>query len=217
MTDSESPRKRLALISVSDKGGIVEFARGLTRLDFTILSTGGTARLLRDEGVAVTEVSEYTGFPEIMDGRVKTLHPRIHGGILGREGDVEVMREQGIEPIAVVAVNLYPFEAVTGKEGCTLAEAIENIDIGGPAMVRAAAKNHARVTVVTRPSDYQPVLEELEATDAVSGATRFRLAAEAYAHTARYDGLVADFLSAAGRRRTECCRSSTSPSSIAGN
>jgi len=198
MTDSESPRRRLALISVSDKDGIVDFARGLTELGFAVLSTGGTARLLRSEGVAVTEVSDHTGFPEIMDGRVKTLHPKIHGGILGREGDAAVMQEQGIDPIEVVAVNLYPFEAVTRREGCTLAEAIENIDIGGPAMVRAAAKNHARVAVVTRPADYQPVLEELGSAGAVSGATRFRLAAEAYAHTARYDGLVADFLSRRG-------------------
>ena len=195
MTEAAQLQTRLALISVSDKTGVVEFARGLERLGFRILSTGGTARQLRDAGVAVTGVSEHTGFAEIMDGRVKTLHPKIHGGILGRSSDSEVMTQQGIEAIDVVAVNLYPFEAVTANDSCTLSEAIENIDIGGPAMVRAAAKNNARVTIVTDPDDYAAVLSELETDTEVSAATRFRLAAAAYAHTARYDGLIADYLS----------------------
>jgi len=198
MNDSVNRRGRHALISVSDKEGVVDFARALAGLGYGLLSTGGTARLLRDNGLEVRPVSEHTGFPEIMDGRVKTLHPRIHGGILGRDGDGAVMEEHGIEPIDIVAVNLYPFEAVTAREDCTLAEAIENIDIGGPAMVRAAAKNHARVTVLTDPADYGAVLEELERDGAVSDATRFRLAAAAYAHTARYDGRVADYLSRRG-------------------
>ncbi|MEJ2535239.1 MAG: bifunctional phosphoribosylaminoimidazolecarboxamide formyltransferase/IMP cyclohydrolase [Gammaproteobacteria bacterium] len=188
-------RGRHALISVSDKAGVVDFARALAGLGYGILSTGGTARLLRENGVTVRGVSEHTGFPEIMDGRVKTLHPRVHGGILGRDSDGEVMDEHDIQPIDIVAVNLYPFEAVTAREDCTLEEAIENIDIGGPAMVRAAAKNHARVTVITDPADYGAVLEELERDGAVSGDTRFRLATAAYAHTARYDGRVADYLS----------------------
>jgi phosphoribosylaminoimidazolecarboxamide formyltransferase/IMP cyclohydrolase len=195
MTESAPSPSRYALISVSDKTGVVEFARGLERLGFRILSTGGTARQLRDAGVSVTGVSEHTGFSEIMDGRVKTLHPKIHGGILGREVDRQVMAEQGIEAIDVVAVNLYPFESVTAREDCSLEEAIENIDIGGPAMVRAAAKNNARVAIVTDPQDYAAVLAELEADNSVSPATRFRLAAAAYAHTARYDGLIADYLS----------------------
>ncbi len=195
MNDSVNRGERYALISVSDKEGVAEFAAALAQQGFTILSTGGTARLLREHGVDVKGVSEHTGFPEIMDGRVKTLHPRIHGGLLGRDQDGDVMAEHGIAPIDVVVVNLYPFEAVTANPDCSLADAIENIDIGGPAMVRAAAKNHARVAIVTEPADYAVVLAELEERGAVSDATRFRLAATAYAHTARYDGMIADYLS----------------------
>jgi phosphoribosylaminoimidazolecarboxamide formyltransferase/IMP cyclohydrolase len=185
---------RHALISVSDKQGVVEFAKALSALGFTILSTGGTARLLREHGITVTGVSSHTGFPEIMDGRVKTLHPKVHGGILGRASDSAVMAEHGIDAIDIVAVNLYPFEAVTAHPDCSLDDAIENIDIGGPAMVRAAAKNNARVAVLTEPADYPLVVAELQEQGAVSAATRFRLAASAYAHTARYDGMVADYL-----------------------
>jgi phosphoribosylaminoimidazolecarboxamide formyltransferase/IMP cyclohydrolase len=196
MKPSATPARRLALISVSDKTGVVEFASGLVRLGFTLLSTGGTASLLSESGIPVTGVSDHTGFPEIMDGRVKTLHPRIHGGILGREQDAAVMAENGIEPLELVVVNLYPFESVTANPDCCLEDAIENIDIGGPAMVRAAAKNHARVAVLTDPADYQAVLEELADAGAVSNETRYQLAYRAYAHTARYDGVVADYLSA---------------------
>jgi phosphoribosylaminoimidazolecarboxamide formyltransferase/IMP cyclohydrolase len=151
--------------------------------------------LLSEAGLAVTGVSEHTGFSEIMDGRVKTLHPRIHGGILGRDQDEEVMQTQDIPPIDLVVVNLYPFEAVTADESCSLEDAIENIDIGGPAMVRAAAKNHARVSVIVDPADYAAVAEELVSQSKVSSATRFRLATKAFAHTARYDGLVSAYLS----------------------
>ena len=194
MNDTLNPTGRHALISVSDKQGVVEFAAALTALGFTILSTGGTARLLREHGIEVTGVSSHTGFPEIMDGRVKTLHPKVHGGILGRAADRAVMTEHGIDAIDIVAVNLYPFEAVTAHPDCSLEDAIENIDIGGPAMVRAAAKNNARVAVLTEPGDYPQVVAELQEQGAVSDATRFRLAASAYAHTARYDGMVADYL-----------------------
>jgi len=184
-----------ALISVSDKTGVTEFARQLIALGYTLLSTGGTKKLLTDAGLAVTGVSEHTGFEEIMDGRVKTLHPRIHGGILGRSEDQEVMREQDIPAIDLVIVNLYPFEAVTATDDCSLADAVENIDIGGPAMVRAAAKNHARVSVIVDPADYSMVAGQLESAGQVSESTRFTLATKAFAHTARYDGLVAAYLS----------------------
>jgi phosphoribosylaminoimidazolecarboxamide formyltransferase/IMP cyclohydrolase len=194
MTSATGRERRLALISVSDKAGIAGFAESLAELGFRIVSTGGTARLLREAGIAVTGVSEYTGFPEIMDGRVKTLHPRIHGGILGRAQDADVMAEQDIEPFELVVVNLYPFAAVTANPDCSPEDAIENIDIGGPAMVRAAAKNHARVTVVTDPGAYAGIVEELRCNGVTSAATRFRLAVEAFAHTARYDGMVADYL-----------------------
>ncbi len=186
-----------ALISVSDKQGVVEFVRALAAHRIEILSTGGTAKLLRDSGIAVVEVSEYTGFPEMLDGRVKTLHPRVHGGILGRRdlaAHAEAMRRHDIPPIDLVVVNLYPFEQATTKPGCTLEEAIENIDIGGPALLRAAAKNHGAVTVLVDSRDYGAVLEELAAGGAVSPATRFRLAVKAFEHTARYDGLIADYL-----------------------
>jgi phosphoribosylaminoimidazolecarboxamide formyltransferase/IMP cyclohydrolase len=187
--------KKLALISVSDKTGLLEFARQLLDFGFQLLSTGGTQKMLSEAGLKVTGVSEHTGFSEIMDGRVKTLHPRIHGGILGRREDQEVMQEQDIPPIDMVVVNLYPFEAVSTSEDCSLQDAIENIDIGGPAMVRAAAKNHARVTVVVDPSDYADIAIELESNGAVSAGKRFTLATKAFAHTARYDGLVAAYLS----------------------
>ncbi|MBI5504608.1 MAG: bifunctional phosphoribosylaminoimidazolecarboxamide formyltransferase/IMP cyclohydrolase, partial [Deltaproteobacteria bacterium] len=169
---------RTALLSVSDKQGLVDFARGLAELGVKILSTGGTARSLREAGVRVVDVSEHTGSPEILDGRVKTLHPRIHGGILARRGDpshVAQIAEQKIEPIDLVCVNLYPFAEVTAR-GCSYEEAIENIDIGGPSMVRSAAKNHADVTVVVEPADYDGVLEELRGSGEVALATRRRLA-----------------------------------------
>jgi phosphoribosylaminoimidazolecarboxamide formyltransferase/IMP cyclohydrolase len=190
-----SPINKYALLSVSDKAGLVDFARQLLGLGFTLLSTGGTRELLTREGLDVTGVSEHTGFSEIMDGRVKTLHPRIHGGILGRQQDEAVMKAQDIPPIDLVAVNLYPFEAATADENCSLENAIENIDIGGPAMVRAAAKNHARVAVIVDPDDYAKVADELSSSGSVSAATRFNLATKAFAHTARYDGLVAAYLS----------------------
>ena len=190
-----SSTKKYALISVSDKAGLVDFARQLLDLDFNLLSTGGTQKLLDQAGLAVTGVSEHTGFSEIMDGRVKTLHPRIHGGILGRAQDEAVMQEQDIPPIDLVIVNLYPFEAVTALDNCSLENAIENIDIGGPAMVRAAAKNHARVSIVVDPADYAQIADELRTRGAVSSEKRFMLATKAFAHTARYDGLVAAYLS----------------------
>ena len=172
-----------ALISVSDKTGIVEFAKTL-RDDFgvEILSTGGTAKLLADSNVPVTEVSDYTGFPEMMDGRVKTLHPKIHGGILGRRGtDDDVMKEHNIGPIDLIVVNLYPFEQTVANPDCDLATAIENIDIGGPTMIRAAAKNHKDVAVVVNASDYDTVLEEMkDNAGAVTDATRFDLAVKVY-------------------------------------
>ncbi|MCW8926360.1 MAG: bifunctional phosphoribosylaminoimidazolecarboxamide formyltransferase/IMP cyclohydrolase [Xanthomonadales bacterium] len=186
---------KYALISVSDKTGIKEFAQQLLDSGFKLLSTGGTMKLLSDAGLAVTGISEHTGFPEIMDGRVKTLHPRVHGGILGREQDAGIMQARDIPAIDLVIVNLYPFEAVTAAGDCNLEVAIENIDIGGPAMVRAAAKNHARVTVVVDPADYARVSNELSTDGMVAVQTRFELAIKAFAHTARYDGLVAAYLS----------------------
>ncbi len=185
-----------ALISVSDKTGIVEFAATLATRGVEILSTGGTARLLADNGIAVTEVGEYTGFPEMMDGRVKTLHPKIHGGILGRRGaDDAVMAEHGIAPIDLIVVNLYPFEATVAKPDCTLEDAIENIDIGGPTMLRAAAKNHRDVTVVVDAADYPRVLDDMTANGgATSDALRFDLAVKTFEHSAHYDGAIANYL-----------------------
>lgn len=187
---------RRALLSVSNKDGLLEFAQALHQRGVAMLSTGGTATLLERAGVPVTQVSSHTGFPEIMDGRVKTLHPKIHGGLLGRRNvDDAVMRQHGIEPIDLLVVNLYPFAATIAKPGCTYEDAIENIDIGGPAMVRAAAKNHDRVAVIVDPADYSAVLEELTRSDsALSEATRKRLAAKAFAHTASYDSAVASYL-----------------------
>jgi phosphoribosylaminoimidazolecarboxamide formyltransferase/IMP cyclohydrolase len=187
-----------ALISVSDKTGIVEFARALQERGVEILSTGGTARLLTEQGVPVTEVSEHTGFPEMMDGRVKTLHPKIHGGILGRRGtDDMVMKENGIQPIDMIVVNLYPFEQTVADPNCDLGTAIENIDIGGPTMLRAAAKNHADVCVVVDAGDYARVLQEMKENDgAVTAATRFDLAVKTFEHTSNYDGAIANYLGA---------------------
>ena len=188
------PGARRALLSVSDKTGIVELARELAGLGFALVSTGGTARAIAGAGLAVTEVSSLTGFPEIMDGRVKTLHPKVHGALLGRAGtDDAVMREQGIEPIDVLVINLYPFAETIARPDCRYEDAIENIDVGGPAMLRAAAKNHARVTVLVDPADYAGALAELRA-GGTSEATRRRLAAKAFGHTAQYDALVSGWL-----------------------
>jgi phosphoribosylaminoimidazolecarboxamide formyltransferase/IMP cyclohydrolase len=184
-----------ALISVSDKSGIVEFARELSQLGVEILSTGGTYKLIKENDIAVTEVSEYTGFPEMMDGRVKTLHPKVHGGILGRRGiDDAVMSEHGIDAIDMVVVNLYPFSKTVANPDCSLEDAIENIDIGGPTMVRAAAKNNAFVNIVVNAADYGSIIKEMKTNDgATSQATRFDLAIKAYEHTASYDGAIANY------------------------
>jgi len=197
-----------ALLSVSDKSGIVEFARALAALGVQILSTGGTAKLLEKEGIAVTEVSAYTGFPEMLDGRVKTLHPKIHAGLLARRDDpghLAALRSAGIPPIDLLVVNLYPFQASVADPDCSFEDAIENIDIGGPALLRAAAKNHAGVGVVVDPADYARVLEEMRSSGGISEATRFALAKKVFAHTAAYDGAIANYLSSldAGRRRRE--------------
>ena len=192
---------RRALISVSDKSGIVEFARGLAACGFSILSTGGTAKLLAAEGIAVTEVSAYTGFPEMLEGRVKTLHPRIHAGLLARRDVAEhraALAAVGIEPIELLVVNLYPFEATVARADCTLEEALENIDIGGPAMLRAAAKNYGSVAAVVDPLDYPKVLAELRSHGAVADETRLALAKKVFAHTAAYDGAIANYLTSRG-------------------
>jgi phosphoribosylaminoimidazolecarboxamide formyltransferase/IMP cyclohydrolase len=187
-----------ALISVSEKTGVVDFARELAAFGVEILSTGGTARLLREAGLAVKDVAEFTGFPEMLDGRVKTLHPKVHGGLLGMRDNpahVAKMAEHGIEPIDLVAVNLYPFEATVAKADCTLEDAIENIDIGGPTMLRSAAKNNRDVTVVVDPADYATVLQEMKAAaGTVSRETNFRLAVKVYQHTAAYDGAISNWL-----------------------
>ncbi|MCG8379575.1 MAG: bifunctional phosphoribosylaminoimidazolecarboxamide formyltransferase/IMP cyclohydrolase, partial [Proteobacteria bacterium] len=192
------PTIKRALVSVSDKTGVIDLCKGLSDLGIDILSTGGTARLLADNNINVIEVSDYTGFPEMMDGRVKTLHPKIHGGLLGRRGqDDAVMQEHGIDGIDLVIVNLYPFEETVSRPDCTFADAIENIDIGGPAMLRSAAKNHAAVTVVVNVEDYDLVLKEMQENNAsVSDETRFRLAQKVFAHTANYDANVSNFLGA---------------------
>jgi phosphoribosylaminoimidazolecarboxamide formyltransferase/IMP cyclohydrolase len=191
------PKTATALISVSDKTGIVALARELAALGVKLLSTGGTARLLHKEGLPVVEVSAHTGFPEMLDGRVKTLHPKIHGGLLARREDASHMaaiRQAGIEPIDLLVVNLYPFQATVADPQCRFEDAIENIDIGGPTMLRAAAKNHAGVAVLVDPADYEAVLNEIRASGAVSEATRFRLARKVFAHTAAYDGAIANYL-----------------------
>ncbi|CAM2983251.1 bifunctional phosphoribosylaminoimidazolecarboxamide formyltransferase/IMP cyclohydrolase [Vibrio rarus] len=186
---------RRALISVSDKTGIVEFAKALAERNVELLSTGGTARLLAEQGLAVTEVSDYTGFPEMMDGRVKTLHPKVHGGVLGRRGqDDDIMAKHDIKPIDMVVVNLYPFAETVAKEGCTLADAVENIDIGGPTMVRSAAKNHKDVAIVVNAHDYNRVITEMDSNEkSLTLDTRFDLAIAAFEHTAAYDGMIANY------------------------
>lgn len=187
-----------AIISVSDKTGIQELAAELQAMEVEILSTGGTARTLREKGIKVIDISAYTGFPEMLDGRVKTLHPKVHGGLLGIRDNPEhkeKMVEHGIKPIDMVVINLYPFEATIAKPGCTLEEAIENIDIGGPAMLRAGAKNYPYVTVLVDPADYKPVLEEMKKNGGVvSRQTNFRLAQKVFQLTARYDRAIADYL-----------------------
>ncbi|RPJ10741.1 MAG: bifunctional phosphoribosylaminoimidazolecarboxamide formyltransferase/IMP cyclohydrolase PurH, partial [Deltaproteobacteria bacterium] len=188
---------RRAIISVSDKSGIASFAKELSQLGVEILSTGGTAKALREQGIPVIDISEYTGFPEMLEGRVKTLHPKVHGGLLGMRSKpehVKKMNEHGILPIDLVAVNLYPFEATVAKEDCGLEEAIENIDIGGPTMLRSSAKNYPDVTVLVDPSDYAPVLAEIKAKGEVSLETNFRLAKKVFQLTARYDGAISNYL-----------------------
>ncbi|MCZ6724584.1 MAG: bifunctional phosphoribosylaminoimidazolecarboxamide formyltransferase/IMP cyclohydrolase [Gammaproteobacteria bacterium] len=194
MPTTASPVRR-ALISVSDKTDVIELVQNLHAQGVEILSTGGTASLIAQQDIPVIEISDYTGFPEMMAGRVKTLHPKVHGGILARRGiDEEVMQAHDIKPIDLVVINLYPFQATVANPDCTLADAIENIDIGGPAMVRAAAKNHARVTVIVDPLDYSQVLQEMENNNgAVDDKTRFSLAIKAYEHTANYDGAIANY------------------------
>jgi phosphoribosylaminoimidazolecarboxamide formyltransferase/IMP cyclohydrolase len=202
---------RRALLSVSDKTGLVELAQALSRAGVELLSTGGTARTLRDAGLAVRDVSDLTGFPEIMDGRVKTLHPKVHGGLLGRAGtDEAVMAEHDIVPIDLLVVNLYPFAATVARPDCSYEDAIENIDIGGPAMLRAAAKNHARVAVVVDPGDYVALSEAL-AAGGTSAAQRRAFAAKGYAHTSAYDGQVTEWLS---RRAEDTAAATPWPASL---
>ncbi|WP_020410353.1 bifunctional phosphoribosylaminoimidazolecarboxamide formyltransferase/IMP cyclohydrolase [Hahella ganghwensis] len=196
MTSSDSVKIKRALLSVSNKTNIIEFARSLADQGVELLSTGGTYKMLKEASINVREVSDYTGFPEMMDGRVKTLHPKVHGGILGRRGqDDAIMAEHGIDQIDLVVVNLYPFEATVANPDCQLADAIENIDIGGPTMVRSAAKNHKDVAIVVNPSDYDELLQELNSNQGqLSHATRFNLAVKAFEHTAAYDGAIANYL-----------------------
>ena len=198
---------RQALLSVSDKTGIVEFAQGLVQRGVKLLSTGGTAKLLEQRGLPVTEVSDYTGFPEMMDGRVKTLHPKVHGGILGRRGtDDAIMQQHGIEGIDMVVVNLYPFASTVAKPDCTLADAVENIDIGGPTMVRSAAKNHKDVVIVVNNGDFNAILAEMDKhQNSLTLETRFDLAIKAFEHTAQYDSMIAKVL-VLGRDRNEAIR-----------
>jgi len=187
-----------AVVSVSDKTGVVEFAKALAEMGVEILSTGGTARTLREHGIAVMDVSDYTGFPEMMDGRVKTLHPKVHGGLLGRRDhpkDREAMETHGISRIDMVVVNLYPFEATVAREGCSLEEAIENIDIGGPTMIRSGAKNHRHVSVIVDPADYETIIAEMrENQGIVSLGTNFRLAKKVFRMTGGYDQAISSYL-----------------------
>jgi phosphoribosylaminoimidazolecarboxamide formyltransferase/IMP cyclohydrolase len=197
---------RRALISVSDKSGVVDFARALAARGFSLLSTGGTAALLEREGIPVTEVSAYTGFPEMLDGRVKTLHPRIHAGLLARGDDAKhraALAAAGIDAIELLVVNLYPFQATVARAGCTLEEAVEQIDIGGPTLLRAAAKNYGSVAALVDPADYGRALNEIRTQGSVSPATRFELARKVFAHTAAYDAAVANYLTSlhGGERR----------------
>jgi len=192
------PKIQRAIISLSDKSGILEFAKELQGFKVEILSTGGTAKVLRESGLKIMDISEYTGFPEMLDGRVKTLHPKVHGGLLGIRGNpehVKKMNEHGIQPIDMVVINLYPFEATVAKPNCTLEEAIENIDIGGPSMLRAGAKNYPYVTVIVDPADYRPILAEMKQSGGVvSKETNFRLAKKGYQLTARYDKAISEYL-----------------------
>ena len=186
-----------ALISVTDKGGIVEFARSLERAGIEILSTGGTAKTIRDSGIEVTDISKYTGFPEMMDGRVKTLHPKVHGGLLARRDnklDIQMMQTHHIKDIGLVVVNLYQFEKTVAKADCTLDEAMENIDIGGPSMLRSAAKNFRYVTVIVDPSDYPRVLKEIAETGDTTLETRFELAKKVFRLTWQYDRSISNYL-----------------------
>ncbi len=186
-----------ALISLTDKSGIEGFARELEGLGIEILSTGGTAKKMRDNGIAVKDVSEFTGFPEMLDGRVKTLHPKVHGGILARKNNpdhLRQMKEHGLQAIDIVAVNLYAFDKTTADPDCTLANAIENIDIGGPTMLRAAAKNYADVTVIVDPADYPTVISEIKETGNTSLKTRFKLARKVFALTSKYDTAIINWL-----------------------
>ena len=202
-TASPAPIRR-ALLSVSDKHGLIDLARRLSAKGIELLSTGGTAKAIRDAGLPVKDVSELTGFPEIMDGRVKTLHPKVHGGLLGRRGtDDEVMSELGIAPIDLLVLNLYPFEATVARPDCTLEQAIENIDIGGPAMLRSAAKNWDDVGVLTSPDQYDDALKEIEAHGGLSRATRFKLAVAAFNRVSNYDGAISDYLSALRLNETQ--------------
>ena len=196
MTSDASVAIRRALLSVSDKAGLVPFAQALSDLGIELLSTGGTYRLLQEAGIPAIEISEYTGFPEMMDGRVKTLHPKVHGGILARrDQDQAVMDEHNIPPIDLVVVNLYPFEATVANPDCDLPTAIENIDIGGPTMLRAAAKNNRFVTVVVNPADYDGLIIQLKANDcSLDQASRFDFAVKTFEHTAAYDGAIANYL-----------------------
>jgi phosphoribosylaminoimidazolecarboxamide formyltransferase/IMP cyclohydrolase len=202
---------RTALLSVSDKQGIVPFAQALHALGVKLISTGGTAKLLADNGLPVTEVSSLTKFPEMLDGRVKTLHPTVHGGLLARRDSKEHMdaiAAHGIAPIDMLVINLYPFNQTVAKEDCSFDEAVENIDIGGPAMLRAAAKNHQDVTVLISPDDYEPILSEMKAhQNAVSYETNLRLAKKVFAHTAQYDGAIANYLSSLGSDLSHTSRS----------
>jgi nitrite reductase/ring-hydroxylating ferredoxin subunit len=211
-------RIRQALISVSDKTGVVELSRGLARLDIAILSTGGTARLLRQAGLEVTEVSAYTGFPEMLDGRVKTLHPKVHAGILARRdlpAHMQAMDAERIPTIDMVVVNLYPFAQAVAKPDCTLTEAIENIDIGGPSLLRAAAKNYHHVAAMTDPSDYTAVLAEMESSGgAVSLRTRYSLARKAFSHTAAYDSAISNYLTAIDLERNSRIREGIDAASL---
>ncbi|MEJ5299884.1 MAG: IMP cyclohydrolase [Thermodesulforhabdaceae bacterium] len=188
-----------ALISVTDKTGIVDLAKGLVRHGVSIISTGGTAKVLRDSGLPITDVSDFTGFPEMLDGRVKTLHPKIHGGILAlrnNENHMTTIKAHGLQLIDMVVVNLYAFEATVSREGCTLEEAIENIDIGGPTLIRASAKNFRHVVVVTDPADYQTILKEMDSQGGkISEQTSFEMAKKAFCLTHRYDGAICNYLS----------------------
>ncbi len=200
-----------ALISVSDKTGVLEFARALAAMNVKLLSTGGTAKLLADNGLQVTEVADYTGFPEMLDGRVKTLHPKVHGGILARRdfpAHMDALSQHAIPTIDMVVVNLYPFQQTVAKDQCSLEDAIENIDIGGPAMLRSSAKNHKDVVVICDPSDYDVVLAEMRANQReVAYETRFGLAKKVFAHTAQYDGAITNYLSSLGPDREHATRS----------